>query len=137
MAGSCTCHSPRHKPTPGSEDKLARGPARAPTKGNNTLTHSPAISWAPTPAPPSTNELFKRFIKAYLESNQGPSQPPAERKWPLKAKVPDIYYGKVHIDCYHFCQQCEDHFEISRATGTNQISFGASFFYRNISVWWM
>ena len=75
-------------------------------------------------------------MKAYLESNQGPSQPPEERKRPLKAKVPDVYYGKLHMDCYHFCQQCKDHFEISWATGTNRTPFAASFLCGNISVRW-
>ena len=75
-------------------------------------------------------------MKAYLEFNQGPSQPPEERERPLKAKVPDVYYGKSHMDCYHFCQQCEDHFETSRATGTNRTPFAASFLRGNISVRW-
>ena len=43
-------------------------------------------------------------MKAYLESNQGPRQPLVERKQPLKAKVSKVYYGKLHIDCYYFCQ---------------------------------
>ena len=75
-------------------------------------------------------------MKAYLESNQGPSQPPEERKRLLKAKVPDVYYGKLHIDCYHFCEECEDYFETSRATGTNQTPFAVSFFCENIGIWW-
>ena len=41
-------------------------------------------------------------MKAYLESNLVPSQPPEECKRPPKAKVPDVYYGKLHMDCYHF-----------------------------------
>ena len=136
MAGPRTRRSPRRNPPPGGEDELAGGPPGAPTEGSNTPTHSPAVSRAPTPAPPSTDELFKRFMKAYLESNQRPSQPPEERERPLKAKVPDVYYGKLHMDCYHFCQQCEDHFETSRATETNQTPFAASFLRGNISVRW-
>ena len=73
-------------------------------------------------------------MKAYLESNQGPSQPPEEDKRPLKAKVPDVYYGKLYMDCYHVCQQYKDHFETPRAIETNQTPFAASFLYRNISV---
>ena len=135
MAGPRTRRSPRRNSLPGGEDKLAGGPPGAPSKGSShTSTHSPAVSWAPTPALLFTNELFKRFMKAYLESNQGPSQPLEERKRPLKAKVPDAYYGKLHMDCYYFCQQCEDHFEISRATGINQTPFAASFLHGNISV---
>ena len=111
MARLYTRCSPRHNPPPGAEDELVGDPPGAPNKGSNTPTHFPGVSWAPTLVSPSTNELFKQFMKAYLKSNQGPSQPPEERKQPLKAKVSDVYYGKLHIDCYHFCQQCKDHFE--------------------------
>ena len=75
-------------------------------------------------------------MKAYLESNQGPRPPPAEREQSLKAKVPEVYYGKSHMDCYHFCQQCKDHFETARATGTNRTLFAASFFRGSISILW-
>ena len=71
------------------------------------------------PTPPSSNKLFKQFMRAYLESNQGPRQPPVERKQSFKAKIPEMYYGKSHIDCYHFCQHCKDHFETAGATGIN------------------
>ena len=134
MVGPRTRRSSCHNLPLGNEDE--KGPPRAPTKGSNTSTHSPTISWAPTPAPPSTNELFKRFMKAYLESNQGPSQPPEECKQPFKAKLSDVYYSKSHMDCYHFCQQCEDYFEPSRTIKTNQTLFAAFFLYKNISVWW-
>ena len=137
MAGPRTRRSPRRNPPPGGEDELAGGPPGAPTEGSHTPTHFPAVSWAPTPAPPFNDELFKRFIKAYLESNQGPSQSPKEHKQLFKAKVPDVYYGKLHMDCYHFYQQCEDHFETFRATGTNQTPFAASFLCGNISIRWM
>ena len=110
MARSRTCRSLRRNFFLGGEDEFAKGPPRASTKSSNTSTLSPAISRAPTlapapvPAPLSIDKLFKQFIKAYLESNRGPSQPPTERKQLFKAKMPDIYYGKLHIDCYHFCQ---------------------------------
>ena len=93
MAGPRTRRSPHRNPPPGGEDEVAGGPPGAPTEVNNTPTYSPAVSWAPTPAPPSTNELFKWFIKTYLESNQGLSQPAEECKRLLKAKVPNLYYG--------------------------------------------
>ena len=100
MAWPRSCYSPCRNPPPDGEDELARSLPGAPTEGSHTPTHSPAVSWTPTPALPSTNELFKQFMKAYLESNQRSSQPLKERKRPLKAKVPDIYYGKLHMDCY-------------------------------------
>ena len=106
-------------PTPGPEQVLALNPAPV-----------------PAPAPPSSDELFKQFMRAYLESNQGLRQPPAERERFHKAKVPEVYYGKSHMDCYHFCQQCKDYFKTAGATGTNRTLFAASFLCGSISVCW-
>ena len=136
------------------EDELARDPG--PVGGPHSGSTSPALSRNPTPGPklvpalipapvpapvpapalPSSDELFRQFMRAYLESNQGPRPPPAERERSLKAKVPEVYYGKSHMDCYHFCQQCEDHFETAGATGTNRTPFAAFFLRGNISVCW-
>ena len=148
--GSHPCHSPRRNLLFINlvEDELTRdlGLVGGPYLGSI----SPAASYNPTPGPklvlalipapvlapalPSSNELFKQFMKVYLESNQGLRQPPAERKRSLKAKVPKVYYGKLHMDCYHFCQQWKDHFETLGATGTNRTLFAASFLCGNISV---
>ena len=152
--GSRPCRSPRRNlpPLDPVEDELAREPG--PVEGPHSGSTSPALSRnptpgpelvpalnpapvpAPVPAPPASDELFRQFMRAYLESNQGPRQPPAEREQSLKAKVPEVYYGKSHMDCYHFCQQCEDHFETARATGTNRTPFAASFLRGSISVCW-
>ena len=81
------------------EDELARnpGPVEDLHSGSTSPAPSrhlipgpilvPALNLAPAPASTSTNELFKKFMKAYLESNQRPRQPPAIRKQPFKAKV--------------------------------------------------
>ena len=109
MAGPCTCRNLGYNPLPGGKDELAKSLPEALTKSSNTPTLSPAVFWAliPAPAPAlvlfSTNKLFKQFMKAYLEFNQGPRQPLTEHKWIFKAKMLDVYYGKSHIDYYHFC----------------------------------
>ena len=148
--GSRPRRSPRRNPPPLDpvEDELAREPG--PVGGPNSGSTSPAPSRNPTPgpdlvlalipapvpasAPVASEELFKKFMKAYLETNQGPRQPECEQN--LKAKVSEVYYGKSHMDCYHFCQQCEDHFETVGATGFNRTPFAASFLRGNISVHW-
>ena len=43
-------------------------------------------------------------MKAYIEFNRGPNQPSVEHKRPLKANILDVYYDKLYIDYYHFCQ---------------------------------
>ena len=132
------------------EDELARepGPVGGPCSGSSSLAlscnHTPGpklvlalnLDPVPAPAPPCSKKLFKQFMRTYLKSNQGPKQPPAKREQSLKAKVPEVYYGKSHMDCYHFCQQCKDYFETAGATGTKRTLFAASFLRGNISVHW-
>ena len=145
LAGFRTHYSPHRNfpPINPVENELARDPSL--TRG----LHSSSISLAPSSnptlglalvpalvsalistlvsAPVPTNKLFKQVMKTYLESNQGLRQPLRECKRPLKAKVLEVYYGKSYMDCYPFCQQCEDHFETARATKTNKNSL-CSFF---------
>ena len=132
------------------EDKLARDPD--PVEGphldstSSALSHNPipgpklvpALIPAPVsaPAPPSSNELFKQFMKAYLKLNQGSGQPSVECEQSLKAKVPEVYYGKSHMDYHHFCQQCKDYFKTAGATKTNRTPFAAFFLCGNIGVHW-
>ena len=110
-------------------------PSRNPTPGPKLV-----LALIPAPVPTlsllSSNKLFKQFMRAYLELNQGLRQPPAERERSFKAKVSEMYYDKSHINCYHFCQQCKDYFETVGATGTNWTLFAAFFLYGNISVRW-
>ena len=118
--GSRPRRSPRRNPPSIDpvEDELARDPDSV--GGPNSGSISPALSRNLTPdpdlvlalipalvpaltlAPVASNELFKKFMKAYLETKQGPKQPEYEQL--LKAKVPKVYYSKSHMDCYHFCQ---------------------------------
>ena len=107
MAGPRACRSPRWNSPPASEDELA---SAALTEGSSTPTPTAVVSHAPTPAlatalaaaPSSDNELFKQFIKVYLEAQvlgqiKVDSKP---RKQPLKAWFPDLYYANSHMDYY-------------------------------------
>ena len=40
------------------------------------------------------------------------------------------------MDCYNFCQQCEDYFATAGATGPTRIPFAASFLRDRISFRW-
>ena len=70
-------------------------------------------------------------MKAYLEFNQESSQSSLEHEQYLKAKVLDMYYGKLHMNCYHFYQQCKDHFETIQTIGANWTPFVVFFFVRS------
>ena len=131
------------------EDRLTRDPS--PTNNSHLGSTSSTLFYKPTPGPAlflafipaqipapalallSFDNLFKQFMKAYLESNQRLKQPPAEREQFFKAKMPDVYYKKLYMDCYHFCQQCKDYFETPRATRANRTPFAVFLLCKNIS----
>ena len=89
------------------------------------------------PALISSNKLFKQFIKAYLESNQRSSRSLAECKQSLEAKIPDVYYWKLHMDCYYFYQQYKDHFHTAKVNEAKRTPFTTFFLCRSIRVCWM
>ena len=142
MAGACTCRSPHCNPPLEDEDEPAGGLPRAPTKGSNTPTSFLPIFRAQTPAQPpvpsSTEELYQQLLKTYattvklLEQNHRFSH----CKQPLKGRFPNLYYGNLQMNCYHFCQQCKDNFETARARGSSCIPFAASFLCGSVVQRW-
>ena len=72
MAGPCTYRISRCNSPLNNEDKIAEGSPEASTKSNNIHTPTPAAlhihTLIPASAPPSNNELFQQFMKAYLEN---------------------------------------------------------------------
>ena len=122
----------------GSEsDKLA-----GPEKGTPAPSHASAPIFTPasTPAETQTPKYTKadllRILKIFSETKGQEPKPEVSRERPLKAKVPDVYFEKSHMDCYHFCQQCKDLFETAGATGSNRTPFAASFLRGNINFRW-
>ena len=125
------------------KDELARAAA---TEGSSTFKPTSIVSRAPTPAPATTSvfapsldkKLFKQFIKAYLETQVlGQTEvDPEPHKKPFKARFPGLYYDNLHIGCYQFCQQCEDHFETTRAKKYNKIVIAALFLHRLVIQQW-
>ena len=137
---SRACRSPRVN-TPvdpaGELDELAsaQGPARRSNTGSDEVPiEAPTPPEVSTPPPtPTSEDLFTKFMKVFMETTQAREQlEPRER--PLKVKTPETYSEKSHMDCYHFCQQCEDYFETSSATGMNRTPFAATFFHGAISL---
>ena len=118
---------------PGEHDELAGASERSDACSNK----APTPLEAPTPPliPPPAKDLFTKFMKVFMGTTQ--TQALAE-PWecPLKARTPETYWGKSHMECNYFCQQCEDHFETSGATGMNRTPFAASFLCGSISLRW-
>ena len=105
---------------------------------------TPVPSHAGTPALTESTLALKyseadlmRILKIFSKTKSQKPKAKVLRERPLKAKVPDIYFGKSHIDCYHFCQQCNGHFETAGITGSNRTSFATLFFFGKINSWWI
>ena len=157
IAGSRAWWNPCWNPLPAGKDKLAGAAPGAPTNENGTLSHTPAVLPipAPAPAPPlALTKLVAKYTDANLQlatklalelfvqgQQKGQSQiaPPALelQEKPFKAWFADLYYGNLHMNCYWFCQQCKDHFEIARAKRPNRIPFAASFLHGSVIQQWL
>ncbi len=104
---------------------------------------------ATTPAATLTKDLFRQYMQAYLEDRQNPapapapgSAPPPADAWEktsgklLKATNPDLYYGNSHMECYFFCQQCEDYFNTVGGKDHKRVLFVTSFLKDRIFYRW-
>ncbi len=107
------------------------------TPGSRTLEPTPQAS-DPAPASAATNVLFQQLIETCIEQarDQVPARPRDESDRPLKPRNPDLYYGNSHMECYLFCQQCEDHFETAGAQGHKRVPFAAGFLKGRILNRW-
>ncbi len=71
----------------------------------------------------------------------GQAQAPSELKEEaserlLKAENPDLYYENSHMECYYFCQQCEDYFETAGAKSHKRVPFAVFFLKEKILFRW-
>ena len=98
---------------------------------DETPVNPPAVE---PPVAKYTEEDLQRILKTVLEARALPSD--GIREKPLKARSPDVYCGKSYMECYNFCQQCEDHFATAGAKGPNRIPFAASFLRDRINFRW-
>ena len=114
-------------------------PEEVPVETTPTPSTASAPSQVPASAPAPalyTQKDLQRIMKLcmdlFLQGNcqEGP------REGQLKAQFPDLYYGKSYMECYHFCQQCKDHFDTAGATGSNRTPFAAFFLCGRISFRW-
>ncbi len=155
VPGSRLCRAPCCNSTPADfvENELAGALPGAPTKSSGPpltslvpfCASTPGLAPASpppappvtTPAPAPTEDLFRQFMQAYMEDRRNSAPAPASAPLaepredvsdrPLKTRNPDLYYGNSCMECYHFCQQFEDHFETTRAKGHKLVPFVAFF----------
>ena len=81
-----------------------------------------------------TEEDLQRILKVVLKAQVPTSDEPREKL--LKVRSPDVYCGKFHMECYNFCQQCENHFTTAGAKSLNRIFFAAFFLRNRINFRW-
>ena len=105
-----------------------------------TPTPAPALAFVPGPPERYTDENLQKAIKLALElfvkgqkHGQANSAP---RNRALKARNPDLYYRSSHMECYYFCQQCEDYFDTPGAKGYKRVPFATSFLWDRINFCW-
>ena len=130
-----------------SSDELSDQPARP-----SGMKSPVANALAATSVPKYSEDNLQRILKADLEA-QAPIPTPAPvpalapilALAPIVAKAPweklkacslDVYCGKSHINCYNFCQQCEDYFATVEAMRLTRIFFTTSFLQDRISFRW-
>ena len=109
------CSAPTRSTGPSEQDELAS-------------TAGSSIPSAPAPAPriaKYTEADLQRILKVCLEA-----------KGPQEGPFPDLYFGKSHMECYQFCQQCEDYFDTAGAKDNNRTLFAASFLRGRIGFRW-
>lgn len=96
------------------------------------------VAPASTPVLKYTEEdLQKWFIQAQVHEQ-------AQVHWPdqatgelyIEPRFPDLYFGKSHMECFEFCLQCENHFDIAGITGFNRSTVAASFLRGRINYRW-
>ena len=134
------CGNPPVNPT-GKQDELAgQGPVRRfNARSNEAPTKAPTPPKAPIPPLVllSTEDFFTKFMKVFMKITQVQAQALAEpQEQLLKARSLEIYSRKSHMDSYYFCQQYENHFETSSATGMNRTPFVVLFLRSIISLKW-
>ena len=114
-------------------------PEEAPVETTPTPSTASAPSQVPASAPAPvlhTQEDLQKITKLCIDSFLKENRQEKPRKGQLKARFLDLYYGKSHMECYYFCQQCKDHFDTAGATGSNRTPFAASFLCGRISFRW-
>ena len=96
---------------------------------------SPTDTSVPKYSEDDLQRIFKAVLKAQTPAPALVLAPIVSKvlRKKLKARSPDVYCGKSQMDCYNFCQQCEDYFATARAMGPTWTFFAAFFLWDRIS----
>lgn len=103
------------------EPTSAPGPVR---HGRPARRTAPALE--PAPASELTDVLLRQLIESCIEQARDQLKRDNYNR-PLKPRNPDLYYCNLHMECYYFCQQCEDHFDVAGSQEHKRVPFAAGF----------
>ena len=110
--GFCSCKGVVASAPPTSRSDSKSDEHEAPEKGipasSHANTFAPSHASAPALAESTLAHKYSKadlmgILKIFLKTKGQEPKAEVPRKQPLKAKVPDVYFGKLHIDCYHCC----------------------------------
>ena len=80
--------------TPKEQDELAGARSNA----DSDEAPTPLKASTPPLVPPSTKDLFTKFMKVFIETTQVQALTELQERL-LKARTLEIYWGKFHIKC--------------------------------------
>lgn len=126
--GSTGCRKPDElasdagAPTPSDAGAVARvsAPASAPVLKYTEEDHQKIEKY-----------YMDLFIQAKVQK-----QAPQDEELVIEVRFPDLYFGKSHMECFEFCLQCENHFDLAGVTGHNRSTVAASFLRGRINFRW-
>ena len=80
-------------------------------------------------------------MQDYMENRRSPIPAQAQaliepKEQPFKAWFLSLNFGKSHLDCYRFCQQCQDYLDTARVNTENHTPFAVCFLWDRISTPW-
>ncbi len=121
------------------ERSFLKCPVPSPAQGSASSSPESAPAFVPK------NNFFQEFIRTCIKKVRdqalaAPAAPVAKARDNtdnlLKSKNLNLYHNNLYMECYYFCQQCEDHFEVAISLDHKYVSFAAGFLKDHILNQW-
>ena len=83
-------------------ERTSKGPLGSSPLLESSYNEVPVNLLAEPPVAKYTKKNLQKIFRIVFKARALPSDGPHEK--PLKARLPDVYYGKSYVECYNFCQ---------------------------------
>ena len=122
---------------------VCRGRPRNPALSSVSPSFAP-LGPGPALPTPLNNDFFQEFMQIGIKKvwDQASLALPISVKArddfdrPFKRRNPNFYYGHLHMECYFFYQQCENHFKIAGSQEYKRVPLAVGFLKDCILNWW-